>query len=534
MTKLRTDTRPPPPLERVNTPPSAARTDARPPSSDPERPRPDAFIQTQRPETAPLALLTPAAADAFMAEVVDRERPFYAPGAGYDAATGMTFDGETLDFATGAVTGKHPFSAASKESLHIGLLVKALEGDAFAQRLLTPAPKHPEAAVARALEVLTAKISTCERFNREYPGFGGFLPWYVVQDGAIAPAQGWEKRVPSLDNGEWAWALYAAAHLLKDTGHPALAARYEAQLKLMGKNAVRIFYDAAAKQLRSDARIKDVHLPPAKNEYTKDPKDTYLDDGCEGLLMCHFADLFGHWRGHREGREAIWAKPRQHPAEYITQAGRTLTTARGNWFSSHEEWGYALLPYRDVPLADTLFRNAQKVRTWYSADRAIPGLFASTTKPLHSAAEPSDYVSAVGVRPVAQVPVVSERIAAPYAAFPLALVDKPMFATWLKTMLEAPRMWGPNGIGESFDVDGTAFAPVLTWDGKALEMLAWTGGLADETRWYLKRDGKYEALMSRVTADYREFAGKPVQGTDVPLAAPTARVPRGMPDFLGR
>jgi hypothetical protein len=250
-------------------------------------------------------------------------------------------------------------------------------------------------------------------------------------------------------------------------------------------------------------------------------------------MMCHFADLFGDWKGHEADREALWAKPRSIPAQYVTAGGRQITAVQGNWFSSHEQWGFAFLPFRDLPIADALFRNAQKVRTWHSADHRIPGLFASTTKPVRSPQEPDGYLSALGVgaRSVAKVPVESERVAAPYAAFPLALVDKPLFATWLKTMLEAPRMWGPHGIGESFDIGGDAMAPVLTWDGKALEMLAWMGGLGDETRSFLQEDGLYEPLMRRVRDDYRAFADKPIEGQDLPLAPPTARVPQAMPDF---
>jgi hypothetical protein len=507
----------------------------------PAKPPPDTYAESRMAEgVAPIPPMTPAEANAFVDGVIDRERPFYQPGAGYDAATGVTFDGETIDFATGAVTGHHRFSAASKESLSVGLWVKALEGDAAAQRLLTPDPAHPEAAVGRAIEVLRAKISTYERFNRDYPGFGGFLPWYEVKAGRIEPERGWGERVPSLDNGELAWALYAAAKVLRRTGHPELADHYDAQLALMKKNAVRIFFDPEARQLRAEARLGNgAGVPPGQNSYFNNVPGYFLDDACEGLMMCHFADLFGDWSGQEAGKDALWAEPRSLPARYVTAGGRALTAVQGNWFSSHEQWGFAFLPFRDLPVADALFKNAQKVRTWHSADRRIPGLFASTTKPVRSRDEPGSYLSALGVRAegkggvrgVAKVPVESERVAAPYAAFPLALVDKPMFATWLRTMLEAPRMWGPSGIGESFDVAGDAMAPVLTWDGKALEMLAWMGGLGDETRAFLKEDGLYEPFMRRVQDDYRAFADQPIEGEDLPLAEPTARVPQAMPDF---
>jgi len=480
----------------------------------------------------PIAPLDAAGAAAFMNEVIDREWPFYRPGGGYDRATGVTFDGQRIDFTTGQVTGHVPFSAASKESLQLGLLAKVLEKDASARRLFTPDPKRPEAAVGRALEVLERKIATYERFDREYPGFGGFLPWYSVKPGRIEPTPDWQDRVPGLDNGQLAWSIYVTAHVLRDTGHVPLAQRYEAQLSLMKQNAVRIFYDPEAHKVRAEAKLeRGARTPPARNDYRNNVAHHYLDDAFEGLLMCHFMDLFGDWSGHEVDREALWAAPRRAPIEVLNAAGQAFTIVRGNWFSSHEDWAFAVLPFRDLPVADALFQNAQKVRTWHSADNGIPGLFASTTRPVHAPGENAGYQSALGVPGAGTVAIESQSSVAPYAAFPLALVDKPLFATWLKTMLLAPRMWGPGGMGESSDTAGNGIAPVLTWDGKALQVLAWMGGLTNETTKYLKQDGLYDALMDRVRGDYRHFAGRPLAGTQAPLAAPTALAPRAMKDF---
>ena len=40
-------------------------------------------------------------------------------------------------------------------------------------------------------------------------------------------------------------------------------------------------------------------------------KGYFLDDPYEGLLLCHFADLFGNWKEHPEGKDAIWKTPRR-------------------------------------------------------------------------------------------------------------------------------------------------------------------------------------------------------------------------------
>jgi hypothetical protein len=155
-------------------------------------------------------------------------------------------------------------------------------------------------------------------------------------------------------------------------------------------------------------------------------------------------------------------------------------------------------------------------------------------------------VNALGI---ADEGVVADRvdgapIFAPYATFPVALAARHeparherarrVFATWLATMTSAPRMRGPYGIGESFAGDGAAIAPTLTWDGKILPFVAWMGGIVNETRRFLVRDGLYDRFRARVTGDYAKFEGIALRGTDLPLASPTRRVPRGMAGFRGR
>ena len=113
-----------------------------------------------------------------------------------------------------------------------------------------------------------------------------------------------------------------------------------------------------------------------------------------------------------------------------------------------------------------------------------------------------------------------ENILAPYAAFPLALVDRTAFASWLGRMLSTPRMWGPNGIGESFRARSSKIAPKLTWDGKMLPMMAWMGGISDDLRTYLRRDGLYQGFLGRVEHDFSAFAGKPIEGRELRIPPP--------------
>ena len=454
------------------------------------------------------------AANRFMGQVVTRERKFYQPGVSYDKQSGLTFDGRALHYDSGKLRGPaRNWSAASKESLHLILLAKAIAGESTAQRLLSPRAK---VATARAIDVLTRKIASYENFDAAYPGYGGFLPWFKIADGKAAPASNWQERVPGLDNGQLAWSLYVTANALRDAGEITLADRYDAHLAKMKKNVVAIFYDPTAKKMRTEASLAAGNkIAPAKNRYENNQPNHFLDDAYEGTLLCHFADLMGDWSTQPRGKEAIWRTPRVEPARFNTRKGN-ITIAKGDWFSSHEEWKFLVLPFRDSKTASRIFVNAQRARTQAATENVEAGLYASTHAPVAANAEPS-YESALGVMGANRHPLSDKKIFAAYAAFPLALVDKPLFAGWLKAMIRQPGMFGPYGIGESFSPDGT-HAPIATWDGKALPLVAWMGGIATETKLLLKRDGLYDAFLERVQNDYSRF--KKIEGEKIPLAAP--------------
>lgn len=484
----------------------------------------------------PVPLLSSQQASRFMQQVARREAHAQRPGVMFDGETGLTFDGHAIDFHTGQlVGGPRNWSAPSKESLDITLLVKAVQGDKVARLAVSPTGK-PDDAVRVAIDRLSRKIDAYQRFHEQYPSFGGFLPWFKVAGAPgqrrMEPMPGWHDRAPALDNGQLAWSVYHAAAALREAGHPELAAKYDAQLALMKKNVVRIFFDPAEQTMRAEARMTAPNkLAPHEQTYVTNPDNPYyLNDSSEGLMMVHFADLFGEWKGQEAARAAMWSIPRHAPATYVTADGERITTDREWRFSSHEEWGYLVLPLRDVPVADRLFVNAQRARTAFSADGQRPGLYASTHRPVRSPDEPLTYENRVGIRSIATPGTRAMSVYAPYAAAPLALVDKRVFATWLKNMTRAPRMFGENGVGESFSGSGKAFAPVLTWDGKVLPLVAWSGGIAREVREQLKKDGKYDRFVETVTNSYGDAFSK-IEGEGVPLRAPTAGVPQGMSDF---
>jgi hypothetical protein len=474
-----------------------------------------------------------------MQRVIAAERKFYQPGISYDGVTGMTYDGHPVDIRTGKPYAlPRTWSAASKESLHLIMLVKAVEGDPVAQALLTPDPSRPEAAVQVALDVLARKIATYQRFDREYPGFGGFLPWYQVIDGKVSPTTGlqpgqagppapahvanWTYRVPGLDNGQLAWSLYHAANALRDRGHTKLANAYQGHVDKMKRNVVKIFYDRDVKQLRAEAKLEHSNQVPVEaNRYSNNQAKYLLDDAYEGTMLVHFADSFGDWTGVEEGRDAMFATPRREPATYAAGT-QPVSVVKGHWFSSHEDWGFMILPTRDLPIADRLFVNGQRARTQHAARMGHTGLFASTHLPVRRNTFGLGYRSAAGIQEIAKEPVAGGKpVFAPYAAFPLALTDSRLFASWLGSMLRQPGQFGELGIGESYSEDGKS-SPVATWDGKALPMVAYMGGITSDIRRFLQRDGKYDLFMRRVKDDYRLFDKVDIKGEGVPFHAPPA------------
>jgi hypothetical protein len=135
----------------------------------------------------------------FISDVLYWEGKFHQNNVSYNSYNGMSYDGTLLNETTGLATAKHPFSAASKESLQIMLYAHAIAGSPQAARFLSP--NNPGAAPAIAINIMTLKLQTYLQFNKTYPGFGGFLPWYTGDSQNIVPTWDWVNRVPALDNG---------------------------------------------------------------------------------------------------------------------------------------------------------------------------------------------------------------------------------------------------------------------------------------------------------------------------------------------
>ena len=79
------------------------------------------------------------------------------------------------------------------------LYTHVLAGSSDAARFLSPhdEKKAPEVA----FNIVSLKLETYLGFNETFPGFGGFIPWFLADEKEIQPTADWVNRVPALDNG---------------------------------------------------------------------------------------------------------------------------------------------------------------------------------------------------------------------------------------------------------------------------------------------------------------------------------------------
>ncbi len=459
---------------------------------------------------------------AFINDLISREANFLRAGVGYDAITGMTYDGHGIDRATLELAGGPRFwSTSSKESLHIALLTKALLGDSMAQTLIAANSGQDPMVVAK--RVLQTKITAYEEFNRNYPAYGGYLPWVVSQNRGngvrIYPADDWTYRVPALDNGQLAWSLYLAYNVLNEIGEAELASRYRNHFGLMVANGKRLFLNESGDSFVGEARFgtadnANSSLPPEQQTYFKD--SYLLNDSLEGELFVLLMMLFSPDMSMAE-KQTVWANKRLETLTYLNSAGQPITAFEGWVFSSHEEWKFLVLPYTDNQLIRDLFFNAQKIRTDYANRNGYPGFFAA----VHD--KDLNYLGKLGIPGLGtDQSIVSETIA-PYAFFPILLSDQLLGQDtglqWFRLLMSNDKMVGPYGITESIDSNDGAIAPLLTWDNKGTSNLALVGGIAGDIRHYLIKDNLYVPFMRYLERDLQKINPN-ITGTQLPMTGP--------------
>jgi len=287
----------------------------------------------------------------FVENALAAERHFFAaPSIAFDAETGMTYDGRDLDIETLEPTTIRPASAPSKESIQLSLLALSLQTTEEAGEWLA----HFQPLVysqKEALDLLEKKVSTMEDFDRRYPAFGGFLPWFCARGaledgrcrglndpaGGLEPTYDFHDSMPGLDNGQMAWAIVALVHVLKkkatadSTGRiSSLAERWEQRLLRMQATAVNLFYNgngSGTVRALTWLRNRSVDATDPTNSWTY--SSYVLDDAFEGEMMGLFMDLLGNWSGY--GSTKRLKSKQQHstcPAARILQSRKDFGSLR--------------------------------------------------------------------------------------------------------------------------------------------------------------------------------------------------------------
>lgn len=439
----------------------------------------------------------------FIQDLLYWEGHFAQPGVGYNGANGMTYDGTLLNQFTGLAVanaaGRHNFSAASKESLHVMVLAQALSGNSDAATFV--APDAPSTASDVAFGLMQQKLNTYLEFNRTYPGFGGFLPWYNNTYATIAPTDDWVDRVPGLDNGELLWAVYAAVQVLESSSQPhyrKLGQQWQQWLDYTKTNAAQIFYRGRG--------VVCAVVDLKQNLSPNDPKQNYTCEGTDVLNDPYEGELFTWWLYFFGGlstsqKQGLWVakRPKLQSVEYHPNR-RAVTVQEGFWFSSHEQWKVLEMPYYDVPIVKEVYMNAERVRTCNAAHR-FPGMFASVNNVTNAHGQIIGYISNAGIPSVAMIVHQERDVVTPYSVFPTLLVEggRSVGMAWWHNMILGKKMQNPYGSSESELIDGSAISSFVSWDSKVTTVNALLGGVVDFVRWKMQSDGIYSDFLARTT-----------------------------------
>lgn len=444
----------------------------------------------------------------FVSSMLYWEGNFTQPGIGYNAANGMSYDGTLLDQLTGVApadgSGRHNFSAASKESLHVMVLAKAIAGDRDAARFVSP--QDPKAASEVAFRLMRQKLATYLQFNRTFPGFGGFLPWFNNTYADIEPTSDWVDRVPGLDNGELLWAVFGAVEALQSHGNSAyieLGHQWQAWLDYAKGNAARVFYHGGFGRVCAVSTLNQTLQPthPLQNYTCESQGDgAYLDDPYEGELMTWWLYFFGDLSV--ADKEALWTVKRTklQSVEYSLNGIGPITVQKGFWFSSHEQWKVLEMPYYDVDIVKRIFTNAERARTCNSATLHSPGMYASVNNVTDATGQIIGYISNAGIPSISNQTEQELDVITPYSVFPTLLVQgehgRSVGMVWWWNMVLGKKMQNPYGSTESERVDGTAVSSFVSWDSKITTVSALLGGVSDLVRQKMKRDCIYDEFVA--------------------------------------
>lgn len=464
--------------------------------------------------------------DVFLRKYASWEARFMK-GIGIDRATGLTYDGQRLDVASGLPFGlPHTFSAASKESLHLAILAKVVEGKHDLARALY--------SKEEAFALLAKKATSYETFNSRFPGMGGFLPWYSISNGEVKPAWDWQNRVPSLDNAEWFWTVFAVwAALGKHPSQWLLRLRYEVVWKRMVENVLPLFYEGNG-TIRAVTKMTNQSLPVNRNKYENESPGYNLDDPYEGELLTNMVYLFTNLSAAE--KQKLWVNKRAKLQLAVLNVTEGITTKRiavqrGFWFSAHEQWKYLMMPYFGSETNRRVFLNGERARTWYAVTQGSPGLWASVNGPIRKNSDEFPYFSDCGIEAVSFQKVRHNDVITPYGAFPVILASTPTGVAWLHhvlTFAQGQNCWGST---EAFNITGNQVAPLTTWDSKVTTLVAVMGGVVDLVSDAMQKLGVLHSFVDIIESEWQRVFHLPLLGEELPLRLPNAFIPHFLEDF---
>ena len=407
---------------------------------------------------------------------------------------GIAMDGWDISYKTLKPLKRREHTASSKEALDLMVLTRVLSGNEYALQLASEKGNLLEARES-VLTILREKIKSYKQYNEDYPGYGGFLTWIKVNT-KVEPTDDWNDRVPALDNGEWIWGIYALYHTLENIGELTLAEEYKTYFTMLCKNAPIIFYDPELKKVRAEVKIKDIHSTDiVASNYSNNIDDYFLDDVHEGLLFLYVLSLFSDL--DESVLEHIWNDVKFEKIEtaYGTMY-KAWPEAAAPVGSPHIKWTRIMVPELDNAMAMKISENQEVGRS----NLFSYGFPVSTNTP-----------GAIGYT------TYDPNVIAPYGTYSMIfqfvfkgkLLVGNFGLAWLQNTLNVDKMQGPKGSGESFSIKkGTNklkdISFLLTADGKMLIWCAIIGGIVDEVREALKKDGLYEKFTAIVEKEYAE------------------------------
>ncbi|EFA85168.1 hypothetical protein PPL_02168 [Heterostelium album PN500] len=294
----------------------------------------------------------PDARKEFAKSYLHYEGNFHQHLVGLNINSAFTIDGNRINYTTGNITSQpRKYTAASKESLHLSVLAIGLNGltaegydplDFFHIPIeMTTQEKSKintgDPRLDNVLVMLYRKMDTLEKFNTQYPGYGGFVSWCGVSDTGISGPSTTGDTVPSLDNGEMIWGIYAVQYLLrtKYPDHVNLGNRYRTYFNLLAANVNQVFLNTTVAAYSGSSVISNVSDVPKNIQYKSD-SEYFLGDPYEGELFQLFGYLFGKW-SNQTFRQEVWDTTTVRPRTYKTSFG-DLTYQLGYTYSSHESW----------------------------------------------------------------------------------------------------------------------------------------------------------------------------------------------------